>query len=83
MGAVFPTSSKSDVNVMPYETLKAICEAVSIPVVAIGGIGRENVSRLAGSGICGVAVISAIYAQKDIRAAAADLKTAVEEMLKA
>ena len=83
VGAVFPTSSKSDVNVMPYETLKAICEAVSIPVVAIGGIGRENVSRLAGSGICGVAVISAIYAQKDIRAAAADLKTAVEEMLKA
>ena len=83
VGAVFPTSSKSDVDVMPYETLKAICEAVSIPVVAIGGIGRENVSRLAGSGICGVAVISAIYAQKDIRAAAADLKTAVEEMLKA
>ena len=80
VGAVFPTSSKSDVDVMPYETLKAICEAVSIPVVAIGGIG---VSRLAGSGICGVAVISAIYAQKDIRAAAADLKTAVEEMLKA
>ena len=83
VGAVFPTSSKSDVDVMPYETLKAICEAVSIPVVAIGGIGRENVSRLTGSGICGVAVISAIYAQKDIRAAAADLKTAVEEMLKA
>ena len=83
VGAVFPTSSKSEVDVMPYETLKAICEAVSIPVVAIGGIGRENVSRLAGSGICGVAVISAIYAQKDIRAAAADLKTAVEEMLKA
>ena len=64
VGAVFPTSSKSDVD-------------------AIGGIGRENVSRLAGSGICGVAVISAIYAQKDIRVAAADLKTAVEEMLKA
>ena len=83
VGAVFPTSSKSDVDVMPYETLKAICEAVSIPVVAIGGIGRENVDKLAGSGICGVAVISAIYAKKDIKAAAADLKTAVEEMLKA
>ena len=63
--------------------IRGIQEAVSIPVVAIGGIGRENVSRLAGSGICGVAVISAIYAQKDIRVAAADLKTAVEEMLKA
>ena len=83
VGAVFPTSSKSDVDVMPYETLKAICEAVSIPVVAIGGISQENVAKLAGSGICGVAVISAIYAKKDIKAAAADLKTAVEEMLKA
>ena len=83
VGAVFPTGSKDDAEDVSYDTLKAICEAVSIPVVAIGGIGRENVSRLAGSGICGVAVISAIYAQKDIRAAAADLKTAVEEMLKA
>ena len=82
VGAVFPTSSKSDVGEMSYETLKAICKAVSIPVVAIGGISGENVGKLAGSGICGVAVISAIYAQKDIRAAAADLKTAVEEMLR-
>ena len=83
VGAVFPTSSKSDVGEMSYETLKAICKAVSIPVVAIGGISQENVAKLAGSGICGVAVISAIYAKKDIKAAAADLKTAVEEMLKA
>ena len=83
VGAVFPTSSKSDVNVMPYETLKAICEAVSIPVVAIGGIGRENVSRLAGSGICGVAVISAIYAAKNIKSAAEELKAAAEAMLRA
>ena len=80
VGAVFPTSSKSDVDVMPYETLKAICEAVSIPVVAIGGIGRENVSRLAGSGICGVAVISAIYAARDIRAAAQTLRQAAERL---
>ena len=83
VGAVFPTSSKSDVDVMPYETLKAICEAVSIPVVAIGGIGRENVSRLAGSGICGVAVISAIYAAKNIKSAAEELKAAAEAMLRA
>ena len=62
VGAVFPTSSKSDVGEMSYETLKAICKAVSIPVVAIGGISGENVGKLAGSGICGVAVISAIYA---------------------
>ena len=82
VGAVFPTSSKDDVDVLPYETLKAICEAVSIPVVAIGGISQENVAKLAGSGICGVAVISAIYAAKNIQAAAADLKSATSEMLK-
>ena len=83
VGAVFPTSSKSDVGEMSYETLKAICKAVSIPVVAIGGISGENVGKLAGSGICGVAVISAIYAAKAVKAAAADLKTTVEEMLRA
>ena len=82
VGAVFPTSSKDDVDVLPYETLKAICGAVSIPVVAIGGISQENVAELAGSGICGVAVISAIYAAKNIQAAAADLKSATSEMLK-
>ena len=82
VGAVFPTGSKDDADDVSYETLKAICEAVSIPVVAIGGISQENVSRLAGSGICGVAVISAIYAAKDIRAAASKLKMATEEMLK-
>ena len=83
VGAVFPTSSKSDVGEMSYETLKAICKAVSIPVVAIGGISGENVGKLAGSGICGVAVISAIYAAKDVEAAAADLKATVKEMLRA
>lgn len=82
VGAVFPTGSKDDADDVSYETLKAICEAVSIPVVAIGGISQENVSRLAGSGICGVAVISAIYAAKNICAAATELKRATEEMLK-
>ncbi len=81
VGAVFPTGSKDDADDVSYKTLKAICEAVSIPVVAIGGISQENVSRLAGSGICGVAVISAIYAAKNIRAAASKLKRATEGML--
>jgi thiamine-phosphate pyrophosphorylase len=54
---------------------------VSIPVVAIGGITRENVKELAGSGICGIAVISAIFAQKDIKAATALLKETTLEML--
>ena len=65
-----------------YETLKAICEAVSIPVIAIGGITKDNVKELAGSGICGIAVISAIYGQKDIKKASEELKTATKEMVR-
>ena len=82
VGAVFPTGSKDDADDVSYDTLKAICQAVSIPVVAIGGITQQNVEKLAGSGICGVAVISAIYAAKDVKAAAADLKATVKEMLR-
>ncbi len=74
VGAVFPTGSKDDAVEVSHETLKAICEAVSIPVIAIGGISVNNVSELAGSGIVGIAVISAIYAAKDIKKAAEDLK---------
>lgn len=81
VGAVFPTGSKDDAIEVPHETLKAICEAVSIPVVAIGGITCANTIELAGSGICGISVISAIYAAKDIRGAAEGLKRAVSEML--
>ncbi len=77
VGAVFPTGSKDDAVDVPHDVLKAICEAVSIPVIAIGGITKDNVTELKGSGICGVAVISAIYAQKDIKKAASDLKDAV------
>ena len=74
VGAVFPTGSKDDAVEVSHETLKAICEAVSIPVIAIGGISVNNVSELAGSGIAGIAVISAIYAAKDIKKATEDLK---------
>ena len=74
VGAVFPTGSKDDAEDVPFETLKAICEAVSIPVIAIGGITKDNVKELAGSGICGIAVISAIFASKDIEAATKELK---------
>ena len=62
--------------------LRAICEAVSIPVVAIGGITQNNVIELAGTGICGVAVISAIFGAKDIKKAAEDLKKVTIESLK-
>lgn len=81
VGAVFPTGSKADAVDVSRETLAAICAAVSIPVVAIGGITRENAAKLAGTGICGIAVISAIYAQRDIRAAAAGLKAAAAAMV--
>ena len=74
VGAVFPTGSKDDAVEVSHETLKAICEAVSIPVIAIGGISVGNVKELAGSGIVGIAVISAIYAAEDIKKAAEDLK---------
>jgi thiamine-phosphate pyrophosphorylase len=74
VGAVFPTGSKDDAEDVSLETLKAICKAVSIPVVAIGGITKENVWKLQGSGIDGIAVISAIFAQDDIEKATRELK---------
>ncbi len=74
VGAIFQTQSKGDAQSVSIETLRSICEAVEIPVVAIGGINCENVSRLEKSGIAGISVISAIFAADDIRAAAAALK---------
>lgn len=82
VGAVFPTGSKDDADDVSIETLKAICSAVSIPVVAIGGIGKHNVSKLKKSGICGIAVISAIFAADDIIMATAELKTLTKEVVK-
>ena len=81
VGAVFPTGSKDDADDVSHETLQAICEAVSIPVIAIGGITQDNVKELAGSGIVGIAVISAIFAQQHITQATKDLKQATEQML--
>lgn len=81
VGAVFPTGSKDDAEDVSFETLKAICQAVDIPVIAIGGITKENVSELKGSGICGIAVISAIFAQKDIKAATKELKRRTMDMV--
>lgn len=78
VGAVFQTGSKADADDVSHETLKAICEAVKIPVVAIGGIGKHNVLQLKGSGIDGIAVISAIFASKDIQKATAELKALAE-----
>lgn len=81
VGAVFPTSSKDDASEVSFETLREICEAVSIPVVAIGGIRADNVQKLRGSGICGVAVISALLAAPDIEAAARELRSSTLEAI--
>ncbi|CAM4302053.1 thiamine phosphate synthase [Treponema peruense] len=80
-GAVFPTGSKDDAQVLGVQTLKEICSAVNIPVVAIGGISKDNILELKKSGIAGVSVISAIFAQNDIVAATAELKSLVEQIV--
>ena len=80
VGAVFPTSTKGDADSVTFETLKEICETVSIPVVAIGGISADNLLKLKGSGIDGVSVISAIFASDDITAATKKLKELTEEL---
>lgn len=80
-GAVFPTNSKSDAGVCGVDKLKEVCSAVSIPVVAIGGINEENILQLSDTGVDGVAVISAIFAQPDITSAARRLKALSEKMV--
>ena len=80
VGAVFKTGSKDDADDVSHETLKAICEAVDIPVVAIGGISTDNILQLKGTGIDGVAVISAIFAKPDLQAATEELKALTEQL---
>ena len=80
VGAVFPTGSKADALEVSHDTLKAICKAVKIPVIAIGGISKENILELSGSGICGIAVISAIFAKDE---AARELRGLTEKMVTA
>ena len=81
VGAVFATGSKADASEVDHETVKAICQAVHIPVIAIGGITGENVGALTGTGVCGVAVISAIFAQEDVEEGTRKLKEAVRCMV--
>jgi thiamine-phosphate pyrophosphorylase len=81
VGSVFSTSTKLDADAVSFETLKEICQAVSIPVVAIGGINKDNARKLKGSGIDGIAVVSAIFAQENIREAAAELRQIAREVV--
>ena len=83
VGAMFPTGTKLDADAVSLAELQAICQAVSIPVVAIGGITKQNLPTLQGSGICGVALVSAIFASPDIRSACGELKQLAEELVRA
>lgn len=80
VGAAFSTNSKKDVSCISHETIRDICQAVQIPVIAIGGINETNIEELKGTGICGVAVISAIFAKKDITGAARTLRDQVDTL---
>ena len=81
VGAVFPTGTKKNATPMTMELLKEIVSSVSIPVVAIGGISSENILQLRGSGVDGVAVVSAIFAAEDPGKATADLLKLAKEMV--
>lgn len=81
VGAVFTTASKDDAQSVSIDELRHICKAVRIPVVAIGGIEESNVSQLAGTGIVGISVISAIFAQTDLREAAWNLRRSIDQII--
>ncbi len=81
VGAMFSTSTKKDVNLLAKETLKAICDTVDVPVVAIGGINKSNIMELSGSGVDGVALVSAIFSADDIEEECRRLRKQSEEMV--
>lgn len=81
VGAVFPSPTKKNAIRITKEQLQKICASVSIPAVAIGGISAENVEKLQGGGMCGVAVVSAVFAAEDIADATAQLKEQVKQLL--
>ena len=83
VGAMFSTATKTDADVLPKEVLRDICAAVDIPVVAIGGISKENMAELKGTGVDGVALVSAIFAAEDIADECRLLRSLSAEMVKA
>ncbi|WP_418725109.1 thiamine phosphate synthase [Dysosmobacter sp.] len=80
VGAAFSTGTKTDAKPITRETIRAVTAAVDIPAVAIGGITRENLPQLSGCGLAGVAVVSALFAQPDVKAAARELLALSREM---
>lgn len=82
VGAIFNTSTKHDANTVSIETLKQICKTVKIPVVAIGGISKDNVHELMGTGIAGISVVSAIFALDNIKYATTELLELTKKIMK-
>ena len=74
------TGTKLDAHPVSAETMRAVTAAVDIPVVAIGGIDAANILQLQGRGLAGVAVVSGIFAQPDITAAARNLRALAEQL---
>ena len=83
VGAMFSTSTKANADVLTKEVLKEICDAVDIPVVAIGGISKDNMTDLKGTGVDGVALVSAIFAAEDIEKECRILRQMAVEMVQA
>lgn len=81
VGAVFSTSTKADAAALSRSTLRDICAAVDVPVVAIGGISKTNLMQLKGSGIDGVALVSAIFAAENIEAECRELRALSEQVV--
>lgn len=80
VGAVFSTGTKLDADQVSHQALREIRAAVKIPVVAIGGINKENILSLSGSGVDGVALVSAIFSARDIEGECRVLKQLSREM---
>lgn len=83
VGAMFTTTTKLDASCISNQTLREICEAVKIPVVAIGGINKTNILELSGTKVDGVALVSAIFASEDIKTECETLRSLSEKMVKA
>lgn len=82
VGAMFSTATKLDADNVSFETLKEICNAVDIPVVAIGGISKENMMQLKGTDVDGVALVSAIFAAENIEEECRELRILSEAMVR-
>ena len=80
VGAAFGSATKTDAVTTSPDVIRAICHAVEIPVVAIGGIEQENIHKLSGCGLAGVAVVSALFAQPDVREAAQRMRVLSERV---